>query len=149
MSRLNYFFNSYLMCFVRCKTQSICTLLNVPSFFKWLNLESAKKKKNFGTSCNIFPTAFLSVSLHLASAAPVRLSLFFPTINWLLINHEFGLSIILREISWSCFQIFSAYFRYYVNLGGKIAFLLTWRQSHGKSNSGSLKHEVDSELQLL
>jgi len=55
-------------------------------------------------------------------------------------KHEFGFRIILREISWSCFQIFAAYFRNYMNWAGKIAFLLTWRQSHGKSNSGSLKH---------
>jgi hypothetical protein len=73
------------------------------------------KKTIIGTSCNIFPTAFLSVSLHLASATPVRLSLFFPTINVPLIKHEFRFHIILREISWSCFQIFAAYFRNYMN----------------------------------
>jgi len=57
------------------------------------------RKKLIETSCNIFPTDFLSVLLHLATATPVRLSSLFPTINVPLAKHEFGFRIILREVS--------------------------------------------------
>jgi hypothetical protein len=81
---------------VKCALYGVqLTLFNVSSFFIRLNLESITNIT--GMSCYIFPTAFLSVSLHLVSATPVRLS-FFPTINVPLMEHKFGFCIILREV---------------------------------------------------